>query len=216
MDIDMEEKATAYYLVDYDSVGQNGLNGIERLSEKDKVTIFYTAKKSTIELSFFEKIHSSKAEIIFKEIDNETSLKCLFSSYLGYNIMGTNPNTVYYIVSNDKEFKTLKKFWAEKEVDIEISSDIVIKIPVKSEQKSKKETKKVKEIKHSVENPLLSEVIDNFKLSESEEYDVYRIINDGRKQFPNHKNIQYDYIRKSLNLTFKDSGKIYNAIKPYI
>ncbi len=58
--MEIAETAVRYYLVDYDSVGQNGLYGIENVSPKDKVTIFYTANKNSIELSFFEKYIPAK------------------------------------------------------------------------------------------------------------------------------------------------------------
>lgn len=38
--------------------------------------------------------------------------------------MGMNQNIECYIISDNKEFETLKKFWAEKEIEINISSDI--------------------------------------------------------------------------------------------
>ncbi|MDE5621022.1 MAG: hypothetical protein K2I80_11005, partial [Ruminococcus sp.] len=97
--MEIAETAVRYYLADYDSVGHNGLDGIENLSEKDKVTIFYKANKNSIELSFFEKIHSSRAETKFQK--TETSFNCVFSSYLGY-IMGMNSDAEYYVVSYDK------------------------------------------------------------------------------------------------------------------
>lgn len=120
--MEIADAVERYYLLDYDNVGQNGIYGIENLSKKDKAVIFYTENKNSIELSFFEKIHASKAEIIFQK--TETSFKCLFSSYLGY-IVGMNPNAEYHIISNEKEYWNLKKFWAEKEIEINISSDIV-------------------------------------------------------------------------------------------
>ena len=113
-----------YYLVDYDSVGQSGLNIImEYLSGKDKVTIFYTTGKSTIDFSLFKKIHSSLSEINFQEMDSTMSLKIFLASYLAYDIMRTNSNVEYYIVSNNKEFETLKKFWEVMEIDIKILSN---------------------------------------------------------------------------------------------
>lgn len=112
-----------YYLVDYDSVGQNGLDGIENLYEEDEVMIFYIAGNGSIELSFFEKIHSTKAKIKLQKLHDESCFNCLFSSYLGY-IMGMNRNTECHIISDDEDFEFLKNFWTEKDIKIKISSDI--------------------------------------------------------------------------------------------
>lgn len=127
----MEEKTTGiskksaptanYYLVDYTNMGQESLNGTENLSSNDKVVIFYSENNSSIEFSFFEKIYSSKAEIKLQKVG--IPFASLLSSYLGY-IMGINPNAEYCIISSNGEFRILKEFWAEKEIEINIYSDI--------------------------------------------------------------------------------------------
>ena len=112
-----------YYFVDYDSVKQSGLEGIENLFEKDKVIIFYKLKFNSMELSFFEKMHCSKAEINLYKISDENDFNIILASYLGY-IMGMKPNSEYYIISKDNAFKSLKTFWTEKGIEIDIYNDI--------------------------------------------------------------------------------------------
>lgn len=98
-------------------MGQESLNGTENLSSNDKVVIFYSENNSSIEFSFFEKIYSSKAEIKLQKVG--IPFASLLSSYLGY-IMGINPNAEYCIISSNGEFRILKEFWAEKEIEINI------------------------------------------------------------------------------------------------
>lgn len=125
------EPITKYYLVNYDSVNQKGIDGIETLNPSDNVVIFYIDKQHTMELSFFERIHSSSANIQFNKVSDESLYPCIFSAYIGY-IMGSSPNAHIYIISHDNRYEFLKEFWSEKyEIFIEDSiSDTITENPV--------------------------------------------------------------------------------------
>lgn len=107
------EPIIKYYLVNYDSVNQEGIDGIETLNPSDNVVIFYIDKQHTMELSFFERIHSSSANIQFNKVSDESLYPCIFSAYIGY-IMGSSPNAHIYIISHDNRYEFLKEFWSEK------------------------------------------------------------------------------------------------------
>ena len=48
-------------LIDYENVNSNGLKGVENVSSKDKLIIFYK-ENSTITMSAHKKLESTKAE----------------------------------------------------------------------------------------------------------------------------------------------------------
>lgn len=124
MDIPENKETAKYYLVDYDSVGQNGLDGIENLTPKDRVFIFYTGKENTMQISSIEKIYSCRAEIIFqKDLSGYSLPACT-----GY-IAGKYPDAEIHIISNCKEFKTLNKFYADEEFNIFIQQNISGVVP---------------------------------------------------------------------------------------
>lgn len=125
------EPITKYYLVNYDSVNQEDIDGIETLNPSDNVVIFYIDKQHTMELSFFERIHSSSANIQFNKVSDESLYPCIFSAYIGY-IMGSFPNAHIYIISHDNRYEFLKEFWSEKyEIFIEDSiSNTITENPV--------------------------------------------------------------------------------------
>ncbi|MDE6501430.1 MAG: hypothetical protein K2L10_05055 [Ruminococcus sp.] len=120
-----ENKYNRYYLIDYENVHQSGLNGIEKLTENDRIIIFYTTNAETLTFSVYEKIILSKAEIQLYKVQcgGKNALDFQLSTFLGY-ILGKNPDTDCNIVSNDKGYEYVRNFWKEKNINIKISSDI--------------------------------------------------------------------------------------------
>lgn len=118
MNTDISETIKKYYFVNYQDRGQASLDGIENLSEKDKVIIFHK-KEHNISLSFLKKIHASKAEIKLQESDCEH----LMLSYISY-IMGKNPDSTYHFITDKGYWGFIEEFWSEKDVNIRILPDI--------------------------------------------------------------------------------------------
>lgn len=114
-----------YYLIDYENVHYSGLNGIEKLTENDRLIIFYTKNAETLSFTVYEKLVSCKAEIQLYRVQcgDKNALDFQLSSYIGY-ILGKNHDTECHIISNDKGYEYVINFWKEKNTGIIISSDI--------------------------------------------------------------------------------------------
>ncbi|MCM1506224.1 MAG: PIN domain-containing protein [Ruminococcus flavefaciens] len=114
-----------YYLIDYENVHQTGMNGIEKLTEKDRLVIFYTANAETLTFSLYEKLVQCKAEIQLYKVQcgAKNALDFQLATFLGY-ILGDNPDTDCHIISSDKGYEYVRSFWKEKNIKIKISSDI--------------------------------------------------------------------------------------------
>ena len=115
----------SYYLVDYENVHQTGLNGIEKLTENDKLIIFYTENAESLTFPVYEKLVACKAEIQLHKVQcgGKNALDFQLATCLGY-VLGNNPDTDCHIISNDKGYEYVQNFWKEKNVIIDISSDI--------------------------------------------------------------------------------------------
>ncbi len=120
-----EIQCIRYYLIDYENVHQAGLDGIEKLTENDKLVIFYTTNAETLTFSLYEKLVSCKAEIKLYKVQcgGKNALDFQLATFLGY-VLGNNPDADCHIISNDKGYEYVRSFWKEKNVKIKISSDI--------------------------------------------------------------------------------------------
>lgn len=50
------------YLIDFENVSNGGFNGIENLTEKDEIKLFYSEKRSTISIGVHRKLEGSRAK----------------------------------------------------------------------------------------------------------------------------------------------------------
>ena len=66
-----------YFLVDYENVKSEGLNGITSLTENDNVKIFYSKDAQTLTFGLHRRIMNAQANIDYIKIDNsiKSSLK---------------------------------------------------------------------------------------------------------------------------------------------
>lgn len=108
-----------FFLVDYENVNCAGLDGIENLSEKDCVRIYYREEREEIEkltLGIHKRIEKSKAH--FKYIEAKWSIKNAADFWILFDIeklLKKNKSAEYFIVSNDTDFdKDIKRFCGEK------------------------------------------------------------------------------------------------------
>ena len=88
------------YLVDYENVNCPGLNGIEELSKKDVVIVFYITSANRIDISVFKKIRA-KISFILAESGTANALDFQLVTYLCRN---AKKRKDYYIVSGDKGY----------------------------------------------------------------------------------------------------------------
>ena len=140
----------AIFLIDYENT--HSLNGINNLSETDKVIVFYSNNANTLTFSALESILCGKASITCKavEVGTKNALDFQLSTYLGYLLKETEgTDTKIFIVSKDLGFSLVKSFWLkELNVDIEILPCISGEeennteiSPGSSKQKQKKKSK---------------------------------------------------------------------------
>ncbi len=199
-----------YYFIDYENVHQSGLNGIEKLTENDKLIIFYTTNAETLTFSIYEKLILCKAEIQLYKVQcgGKNALDFQLATFLGY-ILGQNTDIDCHIISNDKGYEYVRSFWKEKNVKIKISSDIegnILKLlpaVVSAPVVVKKETDFDKAVK-----PL--------NLSKSDKDALLKIFNDSSSVKDVSKRKQS--ISNTITQTFGNSksSKYYQALKPLI
>lgn len=107
----------AYYLIDYENVGNQGLTGCGKMKSTDHIIIFFTSNVNKIDMSIIA--NHGLAEIKMIEIPaGKQSADMHISSYLGY--LSNNKNYSIIIISNDKDYDNVIKFW-KKEFGIQIS-----------------------------------------------------------------------------------------------
>lgn len=102
------------YLVDFENVTSEGLSGVSKLSEEDKVILFYSTKANKISMPIHVEMSKSLASFEYKEVlvGGKNALDYQLSTYLGY-LIGQKEDTNYYIVSKDKGYEYLSDFWKQ-------------------------------------------------------------------------------------------------------
>lgn len=102
----------AVYLIDFENVHSAGLSGIERLTEKDCVYIFYSINSNSITFEAHELLMSSKARIVPLLIScgGKNALDFQLSSFIGY-LAGASEDRELYVISLDKGYCFVQTFW---------------------------------------------------------------------------------------------------------
>lgn len=100
------------FLIDFENVQASGLNGIETLSEDDKVYIFYSTN-CKISLDYISVLNDCNCEVYYRRTKNGTrnALDFQLVEILGYLIGRHEKREVsvnYYIVSKDTGFRCIK------------------------------------------------------------------------------------------------------------
>ena len=126
-----------YYLIDFENVNTvKALKGLTNLGANDKAYIFYT-EGAKIDLNLIDGINFA-----LKKVEpGEQSLDKYLVSYLGY-LVAENKAEELIIVSNDKGFDRIIKFW-QSESNAKVSR--VTKLESLKEKQPKAKTTKVKE-----------------------------------------------------------------------
>ena len=94
-----------YIILDYENTGSLGLNGIDKLTSKDTVCLFYSEKAHTIDLEAIEMFKNTKATIKYikvkKTAPNYADFQIVTLTGL---ILGKNNEEKVAIISNDKGY----------------------------------------------------------------------------------------------------------------
>lgn len=125
---DDEETAKNYYLVDYENVKNQGLNGIQDLKGDNVICIFYSRNApGNFTLDLHRQISEANAKIVYLkvEVGTKNALDFQLASYLGKIIAENHSRPCnYFIVSNDRGYLSLVPFWHEGNIDIEVIADL--------------------------------------------------------------------------------------------
>ena len=108
----------AVYLIDYENVYIDGLQGIEKLTQQDSVHMFYTQNRCGLTFGLYQQLISCKAEIHLNEVamslkNNDpvkNALDIQLMMFLGY-VIGTRQSHEIYIISKDKDFRLGLEFY---------------------------------------------------------------------------------------------------------
>lgn len=147
-------KMEKIYLVDFENVHNKGLENIDTLTETDQVHIFYTENASNISLDILLAKGKGTAIVGHKVPARKQSVDMHLVSYLGY-LLGINKTCLYIIVSNDKDYDNIIKFWRENGIRNIVREQ---KIPSGSTVNQKKTTPKTETINHSVSSGIVYEL----------------------------------------------------------
>lgn len=109
----------AVYMIDYENVKTGGLNGISRLTETDRVIIFYSENANRLTFDLHQRLMASTAQIEYREVSvgGHNALDFQLVTYLGF-LIAQEPNGQYLIISNDRGFEYVVNFWRKDGLSI--------------------------------------------------------------------------------------------------
>ncbi|MDE6832863.1 MAG: hypothetical protein K2J39_01240 [Ruminococcus sp.] len=188
-----------YFFVDYENVHQAGMKGIEKLTENDKVIIFYTPTNETLTFSMYKKMIRSEAGIELYRVQNggKDAINFQICTFIGY-IIGNSPESECYIISNDSGYEYIINFWKGRNADI-IMSPNILKIL----------QQEIVESSHN--DNTFDKILKLLDFSEEDRLLLCDIIEKGKKMYSTSDCL---YIKGEI--TRKFSIDVYNSIKPYI
>ena len=128
-----------YYLIDYENVNSNGLEGCNKLTKSDHIIIFFT--KNAMKINMSDISNHGNAELKMIEIPpGKQSVDIHIGSYLGY-LLGINGGKDYrvVIISKDSDFDNMLKFWKDKN-GAKVSRAVKIKASTQNTEKGKQKS----------------------------------------------------------------------------
>ena len=184
----------SYYLVDYENVKKDGLNGINELTKEDTVCIFYSDNADTLTFDLHRRINESEAEIIFQkvEVGTKNALDFQLATYLGY-IIAARKEQEYHLVTKDNGFNILCTYWGKRNIKITMVTDLSGRNIKKEKEELEKAVAKL--IKDAEIAAAVTKIILQYKTKKG-------INNALVKQYPSKDN--------------KQASEIYNTIKPLL
>ena len=102
-----------YYLIDYENVHGDGLTGCHDLVKTDHIIIFFTKNAKNLDMSDISDHGGAKLEMIEVPAGKQ-SADMHIGSFLGYLLGKNDKSCKVDIVSKDKDFDNVIKFWKEK------------------------------------------------------------------------------------------------------
>ena len=190
----------SYYLVDFENVKKDGLDGIHKLGKEDKVCIFYSKNADSITFDQHRRLIESKADIELCKVDvgSKNALDFQLATQLGY-LIANQAADAFYIVSKDKVFEILSGYWKNRGVSVTLTADI-------TGRRADHETQELKEKLSAKLQEILKEEND---VSVDE---VLKIV----QQYKTKQGIMNALMKKYPSADNKKSSKIYKTIKPLL
>lgn len=100
-----------FYLIDFENVHDNGIANIENMTKTDHVHIFSTQNAMNIRTDVFWINGDIKSHLVPVR---KQSVDMHLVSYLGYLLGIHGKNCSYVIISKDKDYDNIIKFWKEE------------------------------------------------------------------------------------------------------
>lgn len=190
----------SYYLVDFENVKKDGLDGIHKLGEEDKVCILYSKNADSITFEQHKKIMESKADIELCKVDvgSKNALDFQLATQLGFLIANKSADS-YYIVSKDKGFEILSGYWKSRGVSVTLIADIM----------GRSHDQEAQELKRRLQETLAEILRDNDDVTVE---DVLKTI----QQYKTKQGIMNALMKKYPSADNRKSSTIYKTIKPLL
>ena len=103
--------------VDFENVKIKGLDGLDELTDKDTLYLFYSKNAETLTIPMFEKIKNSNAKIETIECaTGSNAMDFVISTLLGSHVKTDSEKTTYFIVSKDKGYQAVIDYWEGYEI----------------------------------------------------------------------------------------------------
>lgn len=184
-----------YYLIDYENVKVEGLNGVSGLSEKDAVCIFYSKNADTLTFDLAQRLQETAAQVSYQkvEVGTKNALDFQLASYLGYLICRheRQRDGHFFVVTKDNGFNALVNYWRQRKADVQIVIDCTGR-----DNKTEKDalTEKARAVlSDEALVPMVVRMIQQYKTKQGINNALMKELKDAKK-----------------------SGEIYQAIKPLI
>ncbi len=100
-----------YYLVDFENVHNEGIANIEKMTKSDHIHVFSTQNATNIRADIFWLNRDIKSHLVPVR---KQSLDMHLVSYLGYLLGIHGKDCNYVIVSKDKDYDNIVKYWKEE------------------------------------------------------------------------------------------------------
>lgn len=127
------------YLIDFENVASEGLNGITYLDPEDQVVIFFSNNSKSLSMKMHILIGKSVCHLDYFEatVGGKNALDHQLSTWLGYLVATKAADRNYYIVSRDAGYKYVASFWAESELKPSVRCVDSIKIAGRIERNNR-------------------------------------------------------------------------------
>jgi hypothetical protein len=117
----------ATYLIDYENVNKNGLNGVKKLSERDTVIIFVGNNNFDMPVETVMAIIHTPAQIRIKKMKKtaDNYLDFQLATCLG-GLISDSTDEEYFIISNDRDFESVIDYWKNNNASVTIKQQSAI------------------------------------------------------------------------------------------